>query len=177
MDRGAESGGTLLIQTKATAPQPQHSATAPAELESTIAVQPQPIREISFRLAAASANVDVQLVQRAGKVQVAVRTTDQELGQSLQTNLGELVGRLEDKGFRTETWTPVAAQHGSAAAREPSNSANSQNQSDNSSSQGRQQNQRQGQHESNQRQQHRWNTQLEETLSAPIATTREEDEL
>ncbi len=174
IDRGAEADRTSPIQTKTTAPQPQHPCAALAELETSAAVQTQPIREISFRLAAASANVDVQLIQRAGKVQVAVRTTDQELAQSLQTNLGELVGRLEDKGFRTETWTPGSAQHGSAVAKEASNSANSQNQSDNSSSQGRQQNPQQ---ESNQRQQERWNTQLEETLSAPIATTQEEHEL
>jgi hypothetical protein len=106
-----------------------------------------------------------------------VRTADQDLAQSLQTNLGELVGRLEDKGFKAETWAPIAAPHGSAAVREPSNSANSQNQSEHSAYQGGQQDQRQGQRESNQRQQERWKMQFEETLSVPVTTAHEEGEL
>jgi hypothetical protein len=177
MDRVAASGGITQAQGKTAPPQPPHSTTLPSELENSSVVQTQPIREISFRLAAASASVDVQVAQRGGKVQVAVRTADQDLAQSLQTNLGELVGRLEDKGFKAESWTPIAAPHGSAAVREPSSSANSQNQSDHSADQGRQQDQRQGQHQSNQRQQERWKMQFEETLSAPIPTAHEEGKL
>lgn len=174
MDRVAAPGGATQAQGKTAPPQPPHSTTVPSELENSSVVQTQPIREISFRLAAASASVDVQVAQRGGKVQVAVRTADQDLAQSLQTNLGELVGRLEDKGFKAETWAPMAAPHGSAAVREPSNSANSQGQSDHSAYQGRQQDQRQGQHESNQRQRERRKIQFEETLSVPIATAHEE---
>jgi hypothetical protein len=177
MDRVAVSGGTAQAQGKTAPPQPQHSTTLPSELDNLSVIQTQPIREISFRLAAASASVDVQVAQRGGKVQVAVRTADQDLAQSLQTNLGELVGRLEDKGFKAETWAPIAAPHGSAAVREPSNSANSQNQSEHSAYQGGQQDQRQGQRESNQRQQERWKMQFEETLSVPVTTAHEEGEL
>ncbi len=114
LDHSGQPSGAGQTQTKISAPQPQHAPSALPESEATSAVPAQPIREISFRLAADSANVDVQVAQRAGKVQVAVRTTDQDLAKSLQTNLGELVGRLEDKGFRTEAWTPAAAQHQSA---------------------------------------------------------------
>ncbi len=175
LDRAAEPGGAMQTETKGT--QPLHPPTASPELESSSASQTQPIREISFRLATASASVDVQVAQRAGKIQVAVRTADQDLAKSLQNNLGELVGHLEDKGFRAETWNPIAEQHGYSSVGEPSNSANSQSKSDDSGSRGGQQGQRHGQQESNQRQQGRWRTQLEETLSAPIASTPEEEKL
>lgn len=174
LDKSGQPSGAGQTPTKISAPHPQHSLSASAEPETTSAVPLQPIREISFRLAADSTNVDVQVAQRAGKLQVAVRTTDQDLAKSLQTNLGELVGRLEDKGFRTEAWTPVAVQH-SAAVRDSSNSAHSQSQPNDSGSEGGQQGQRQGQQESNQRQPGRWKTQLEETLSAPIASAQEEE--
>ncbi len=178
LDKSAQPRGAGQPPTKVSVPQPQHSVPASAESETPSAAVPaQPIREISLRLAADSANVDVQVAQRAGKVQVAVRTTDQDLAKSLQTNLGELVGRLEDKGFRTEAWTPVAAQHETAVVRDFSNSAHSQGQPNDSGSWGGQQDQRQGQQESNQRQQGRWKTQLEEILSAPIASAQEEDKL
>jgi len=176
LDRVMEQRG-VMQPAKILAPEKPPPATNPPESETTSAVQTPAIREISFRLAAASANVDIQVVQRAGKVQVAVRTADPELANSLQTNLGELVGRLEDKGFRTEAWTPVTAQHGSGAVREPSNSPNSQSQSDHAGNQSGQRDPRQPQQESNQRQQGRWKTQLEETLAAPIATTPAEETL
>jgi hypothetical protein len=172
LNRVAEPGGPVQIQTKLS--QPLQPPTAPPESEPTNAVQTQPIREISLRLATASANVDVQVTQRAGKVQVAVRASDQDLAKSLQINLGELMGHLEDKGFRTETWNPIAEQHGSSAVKEPANSANSQSQSDDAGSKGGQPGQRQGQQESNHRQPGRWKTQIDETLSAPLASAGEE---
>ncbi len=175
LDHSGQPSDAGQTQNKISAPQPQHAPAALPELEATSAVPAQPIREISFRLAADSANVDVQVAQRAGKVQVAVRTTDQDLAKSLQTNLGELVGRLEDKGFRTEAWTPAAAQHQSAAVRDPSSSAHSQNQSDHSGTWGGQQDQRQGQQESNQRQRGRWKTQVEEMLAVSSASPQEEE--
>ncbi len=86
------------------------------EIESNLSLRPQPIHEISLQLGENSSNqVDIQVVERAGKVQVAVRTTDQELTKSLQTNLGELVGRMEEKGYKTETWIPAATLHGNVA--------------------------------------------------------------
>lgn len=177
LDKSGQPSGAGQAQAKTSAPQPQHSPSASPESQTASAVPAQPIREISLRLAGDSANVEVQVAQRAGKVQVAVRTTDQDLAKSLQTNLGELVGRLEDKGFRTEAWTPVAAQHETAAVRESSTSADSHGQPNDSGSWGGQQDRRQGQQESNQRQQGRWQTQLEDMLSAPIASAQEEDKL
>jgi hypothetical protein len=176
-----QASGAMQIhaqnQTKTSAPETPHPSSDSLELEAASAVQPQSIREISFRLAASSTNVDVQVAQRAGKVQVSVRTADPELAKSLQTNLGELVGQLEDKGFKTETWTPVTPQPGGGPVREPSNAANSQSQSNDSGSRGGQQDQPHGQQESNHQQQGRWKSQLEEeTLSVPNTITQEEGE-
>jgi hypothetical protein len=72
-------------------------------------------REISFRLTQdQSKPVDVRVVERLGRVEVAVRTPDVELTSSLRHDLGELVGKLEREGYRTEAWSPagthIAAQ-------------------------------------------------------------------
>ena len=129
--------------------------------------QPQPARQISLKLTGAdSAKVDVELTERAGKVLVAVRTPDRELAKSLQTDLGDLVGRLENKGFKTEAWVPTASRHTPAAAPEQSNSATSHGDPRQAGSGSGQRQGRQGQNGSNQRQQARWMEHVEETLSA-----------
>jgi hypothetical protein len=163
-------GQTNQIQTNVLASQlPQASVIMP---ETTIpgTYPSAPIRQISFRIAADSSSVDVQVAERAGRIQIAVRTQDTEVARSLQSNLGELVGHLEDKGFRTEPWTPVVLAHGAAPVREPSNPSNSQGGSDHRGSGGRQPDQRQGQHQSNQRQQACWKSQIEDMLSPPSAS-------
>jgi hypothetical protein len=176
---GTASDGVLLdrsVEPRVTKPasvKPPESELAEAlrvspVAETTTAVRQLPLREISLRLMApSSANVDVQVAQRAGKVQVAVRTNDQELAKTLQTNLGDLVGRLEEKGFRTETWSPAPSQHG-GTLREPSNSGNSESHTqanDPGSRQGQQEKNR-DRPESNARRQGRWKTQIDETLRA-----------
>jgi hypothetical protein len=51
-------------------------------------------------------HVDVQFVDRAGQVQVAVRSPDTGLQSSLRQDLGTLVNSLERSGFHTEAFTP-----------------------------------------------------------------------
>lgn len=110
------------------------------------------------------------MVERAGHVQVAVRTPDPELTKSLQTNLGELVGRLEQKGYKTETWVPAVPLHASTGLRESaSSSGHSQDQPGNSGSWDGDQPRRQ-QQDSGRRQQARWMTQLEQTLDGDGST-------
>jgi len=171
--------GVPLVPEPSKAPQTRTEVTEPSqapavspETEVPSAAQSQPIHEISLRLAGtASSHVDVQVAERSGKVQVAVRTADQDLAKSLQGNLGELTARLEEKGFRTEAWTPIAASHGGWAVRQPATSADSQSHPDSSGSQGGQPHSQQGQQHSKQRQQGLWKAQFEETLSMPNATT------
>jgi hypothetical protein len=64
-------------------------------------------QEIALRIALPDAPpVDILLVERAGQVQVAVRTPDAGLLSSLRQDLGTLVNSLERSGYRAETFTP-----------------------------------------------------------------------
>ncbi len=90
-------------------------------------------REIQLELRDADVRVNVRLVERAGSVQVDVRTPDSHLAGSLRDDLPSLTARLEQTGLRAETWHDAPA---AAAARikmtEPIASAgfqSSQNQS------------------------------------------------
>ncbi len=169
----AATGANRTALPSETAPvDPPVAGRVSTEIETNPSVRPQPIREISLRIAdKASNSVDIQMVERAGHVQVAVRTPDQELTKSLQTNLGELVGRLEQKGYKTETWVPGTPLHTPAAMAEPtSSSGHNQDQPGHSSSWDGGQQQQQEQ-ESGRRQQARWMTQLEQTLNGEEAGT------
>lgn len=126
----------------------------------------QPMRQISLKLASpGSASVDVQLTQKAGKLQVAVRTQDPQLTQSLQTGLGDLVGRLQDRGFKSQAWIPSA--HPVTPVAEPSNAAGGHLGADHrDSGAGRHQHQEHsGSGDANRRQRGRWTAQLKQTLS------------
>jgi len=123
-------------------------------------------RQISLNLSTDdSTQVNIGFTERAGKVLVAVRTPDHELAQSLRTDLSDLVGRLESKGFKTETWTPsLAHQEGVPVQSSNSNSASNQPQHPGPGDGGGQQRQRQN--GSTQRQKARWAAQLKERTSA-----------
>jgi len=67
-----------------------------------------PAHEISVRVSAPDAPpVDVHIKEQGGEVRVAVRTADTGLQASLRHDLGTLVDRLEQTGFRAEA-LPVA---------------------------------------------------------------------
>lgn len=171
---GAANGANRIAPRSETLPvDPQAAGRVSTEIETNPSVRPQPIREISLRLADKGSNpVDIQMVERAGHVQVAVRTPDHELTKSLQTNLGELVERLEQKGYKTETWVPGAPLHTTAALTESaSSSGHNQDQPGHSGSWDGGQQQRQGQHESGRRQQARWMTQVQQTLNEEDSDT------
>jgi hypothetical protein len=84
----------------------------------------EPPQGISLRLGNHdTANVDVQVIERYGKVHVTVRSSDADLGSSLRQNLGDLVSSLENKGFKAETWAP--ADRPSVATTDTGNNTNS----------------------------------------------------
>ncbi len=170
----AQGPATLNTRVASSAGDTPHAAKVVVEPEINVAARPQPTRQISLKLGADSTKVDVELTERAGKVLVAVRTPDRDLAKSLQTDLGELVGRLENKGFKTEAWIPTASGHSAASAPSQSGPGNSPGEERHSGSGAGQQQGRQGQNGSNQRQQARWVAQVEETLST--GDTRMEQE-
>lgn len=95
--------------TKSTsAPEVKGSApTQETELQTKPTIRSEPAREISIRIpSAGNGNVDVQIVERDGKVHVTVRGSDTQLNSALRGELTELVHTLDQKGYKTETWTP-----------------------------------------------------------------------
>jgi hypothetical protein len=110
----AGSGGTASMSTN----QHQAAARAPADLFAWDAADVAPktalsgaAREIQLELRDSDARVNVRLVERAGSVQVDVRTPDSHLAGSLRDDLPALTARLEQTGLRAETWhdAPAAA--------------------------------------------------------------------
>ena len=66
-----------------------------------------PLKDISLQVAQPGAQkVEVRVVQQSGELRVAVRTGDSDLAHGLQQGLSDLVGRLQENGFRAEAWRP-----------------------------------------------------------------------
>ena len=65
--------------------------------------------EIQLHLRASDARVSVRLVERAGSVQVDVRTPDHHLADALRDDLPALSARLEQAGLRAEAWSDAPA--------------------------------------------------------------------
>ncbi len=74
--------------------------------------------------------VAVRVSQRAGDVQVTVRTADGDLAQSLKQHLPELSDRLVQNGVHGEIWQPVAAQASSRPGAASDSNSESSNGSD-----------------------------------------------
>jgi hypothetical protein len=68
-----------------------------------------PVRDITLELGAGAQKVAVRLAERQGELHVAVRTPDPALNADLRRELPALAERLEQSGFRAETWRPEAA--------------------------------------------------------------------
>ena len=107
-EREASSRGPQNSPKSTTAPEVKASALMQeTELQAKPTIRSEPAREISIRIPSADhGNVDVQIVERDGKVQVTVRGSDTQLNSALRGELTELVHTLDQKGYKTETWTP-----------------------------------------------------------------------
>lgn len=100
-------GAELIKPTESASKEPAPLIKAESKSEINSPVRTPQARDISLKLSPNdSPGVELRISERGGKVHVAVHSTDGDLRHSLQSNLGELVGRLERKGFETETWTP-----------------------------------------------------------------------
>lgn len=87
---------------------PVAPAAAVLDPEPTPSVRPQ---NIDLKIAGAdNSQVDVRISQRAGDVQVTVRTPDGDLAQSLRQHLPELSDRLSQSGVSGDLWQPQTAQ-------------------------------------------------------------------
>ena len=95
-----------------TAPPPAADLSTQSAAEPAFAPKPTAggaAREIQLELRDADARVNVRLVERAGSVQVDVRTPDSHLAGALRDDLPALTARLEQTGLRAETWHDAPA--------------------------------------------------------------------
>jgi hypothetical protein len=95
-----------------------------------------PAREIQVQVNRGEQRVDVRLTERNGDIQVAVRTPDSQLAGSLREDLPLLSSRLEQAGFRAETWHPGASAPESRLRGVETQSSNSPSQDSDPSRQG-----------------------------------------
>jgi hypothetical protein len=109
-------------------------------------------------------NVDVRVSTQGGELRLAVRTGDADLAHGLREGLPELRGRLEDNGFKAETWGPAGAVAAPATASQPRDPAGDRGAGDARSQSGWSQ-QDSGRRNNNQQNQPRWVQDLEESLS------------
>ena len=158
------------------APQPT-AETVPAAAEPQSA-STTPLKDISFHLTQAGAEkVEVRVVQQAGEVHVAVRTGDTDLAHGLRQGLTDLVGKLEDTGYRAETWRPGGSTTAAAPVSQSPESQNTSGQSSNGDSSGRQSGSQQqgGQQNQNAFNRPRWVEELESSLTGGGESTGDEN--
>ncbi len=114
------------------------SASRSAQDSAEQAFAPKPAaggaaRQIQLELHDDGSRVNVRLVERAGSVQVDVRTPDSHLAGALRDDLPSLTARLEQSGLRAEAWhdapAVTAARIRTAEPVANAGSASSQNQS------------------------------------------------
>ncbi len=107
---GHASPNVEVAPQPAAAPAAPHAPSPAAEVKTPEVAPKAPaaaLKDISLQVPQPGAqNVQVRLVQQAGELRVAVHTGDSDLAHGLQQNLSDLVGRLQESGFRTEAWRP-----------------------------------------------------------------------
>ncbi len=120
-----------FLQDDQIAATPQAMATPSSRAVEAIApVVPKtaatPLQNISLQVGQAGAQkVEIRMVQQSGELQVAVRTGDADLSHGLQQGLSDLVGRLQESGFRAEAWRPGGPDLHSATVLETKSSSES----------------------------------------------------
>ena len=90
-------------------------SAAPVTAAARLAAVPEPApsqkvaHDITLELDSGSQRAAVRLVERGGEIHIAVRTPDAGLAADLRQGLPSLAAKLEQTGYRTETWHPGAA--------------------------------------------------------------------
>lgn len=103
---------TVPLQTasaETSAPVARAAYAAPLQPASEDAVA-QPVRELSVRISdGTSRSADVRITDRAGEVQVSVRSADPGLTVNLRDGLSDLASRLDRHQVSSEIWQPATA--------------------------------------------------------------------
>jgi hypothetical protein len=122
---------------KLAAPEPSPRAIR-TELESPpeVVKPAAPAREIQLQVNRGEQRVDVLLTERRGEVLVAVRTPNAQLAGTLREDLPVLSARLEQAGYRAETWHPAALATETGLRTSQSHASHTSSQDQNPSRQG-----------------------------------------
>ncbi|MGD1070280.1 MAG: hypothetical protein ABSB15_09075 [Bryobacteraceae bacterium] len=152
------------------------SASKPPASGETVAPEPllrpaAPMKDISVRVESTQGqNVDVRIVQRAGDLQIAVKSDDNLTTQGLRQGLSELTNRLNESGYQTETWRPGHSAAAPESAGESGNSSHQPPSGDAQSNSGSSQHNR-GQRDNNPSNRPRWIQELQSNLDSGTAST------
>jgi hypothetical protein len=112
----ADAARVANVPAAASPTRPPHVAVAESHRPAVAAPPEQsvllsaPAREIRLQVSGGEQRVDVRLTEHRGEVQVAVRTPDSRLTEALRSDLPALSARLEQNGFRAETWHPASSR-------------------------------------------------------------------
>jgi hypothetical protein len=83
-----------------------------------------PLKDLAVQVGqSAEQKVEVRLAERGGELRLTVRTADTDLAHGLRQGIPEVVGRLSESGFRTETWHPGGSSGAVSAAVETASSS------------------------------------------------------
>jgi hypothetical protein len=124
-----------------------------------------PLKDISIQVAQpGTQKVEVRVVQQSGELRVAVRTGDSDLAHGLQQNLSDLVGRLQETGFRAEGWRPGGTSVQSPAGLDTRASAGTSRNGDQQSFSGSSQGQ-EGERQQSRAQRPAWLEELEASIN------------
>ena len=128
----------------------------------------EPLKELSLQVGNANQErVEVRMVDRGGELHVAVRTGNADLAQGLRQGISDLVSRLQETGFRTDTWRPVHSAAAVSATNGPQQSATEfRNHGDSQSSHGWSDQQGRDQRDQKQSSRPGWVEELEGSLTA-----------
>jgi hypothetical protein len=157
---------TASLNVKAPAAPVAAASLEPAQF-TTAAKPATALKDLTMQLAQpGTEKVDIRVVQQAGEVRVAVHTGDSDLAHGLRQGLSDLVGRLEENGYRAEAWRPVSVAPPVGAAAETNHTSGQSRNSDSQQQQSGGSPQDGGRRNQNQSNQPRWVEELESSMPA-----------
>ncbi len=154
---------------------PHQIAATPLTTEEPAAPK-APATNISLQVGSATGQVvEVRLSERSGELRVAVHTPDSDMAQGLRQGLSDLTTKLNENGYRAETWHPAdsSALSFSAAKDADNGQGHSSNGGSEQQSQGGPQQQNPGRQNQNPSNRPRWVQELETNLHGGEQTSGE----
>jgi hypothetical protein len=106
----ARPAGETNANPRSAAAEPPPQAASPPTDPPSPTTRPAAAHDIQLQVGAEeNSRVEVRVTERAGDVHVSVSTADTRLAGELREDLPALASRLEQSGFRAETWHPADA--------------------------------------------------------------------